>query len=98
MRYVGMPSIPRDVSSRVTASSPETRSDSSWLMISAATFLPAKLTSAAAGVFQTEVIFGLAPSRATALTSTRARQAILRIRRLYSTSRFPCLSRAPITR
>ncbi len=70
MRYVATPCSPRLVSSRVSASSPATRSDSSWLMMSAATFLPAKLTCATPGARHREVNFGSAPSAAPAVAAS----------------------------
>src|SRR5678815_121835 len=61
--------MPRFVNSRASASSPAMRSESSFEITSAATFLPAKLTSRAAGVFHTEVHLTSAASAAIAQLS-----------------------------
>src|SRR6185312_3010528 len=65
IRYVATPSMPRAVSSRTKASSPEIRSDSSCEMMSAATFLPAKLTALASGDFHVDVNFTAAADSTT---------------------------------
>ena len=68
MRYVATDCSPRAISSRTSASSPDTRSESSCEITSAATFFPAKLTEPASGDRQTDVNFGAADTSVTATT------------------------------
>ena len=66
--------MPRAFSSRTSDSSPATRSESSFVITSAATFFPANVIDPASGDLKVDVNVIAAESAATAATANRDRR------------------------